>query len=759
MKSEVSPDAPKKQESLKGVLLNPEPIGAAKTFPSDVDMISSKVGNEFSHLCSDSNKQPRSLNGGTEQEKGLVRKKRKSQQAGPSYAQSCEAKKNQRLIELRLGPQTDEDNDSSFSDCVSSPSSSSHFGDSDTMTSDEDKDSSRHFSPTVVNTTNRTPPPSRAQKWPRSQSESVPSMLMKRPCYQVSALRRSVHRKTFVKKGSTQRTQKQKERLLLQRKKREVLARKKYALLPSSSSSSENDLSSESASSTSSSTEGEEDIFLSPEENHQNGTTLPSGHVSFNHLRTARRCHTAMRPGLLALAQIVARQHCQDYHLVVLSIHLVEDPHRILMSWDILILVVIHHIVTTFHTIIITTITLLLSPCHLLSQSLSVLWKEMLLPLHLVDQQAALPPPIMTRCIRGWRGRETAVNYSEMSSQINHFRIVRLFFQHSQKTYHAGMDKKARGLTGSPDASLTRPLHHQTPACPHSHANPPPQPPPPPQMDYVIAHPVAPFHPSLPSLSSTHPVPPPPPSHHFTSAAAPLSQHLSTTHLSHHISATAPTTQRLHPHEVIQRMEVQRRRLMQHPTRAHERPPPHPHRMHPNYGHGHHIHVPQTMSSHPRQASDRSAWEIAIETGVTAAPYQTGPLHPHLAHYHPPPRLHHLQIGALPLMVPDMAGYPHIRYISSGLDGRSFRVPFRGNFEELIHLEERLGNVNRGATQGTIERCTYPHKYKKVIRQNFNIPLCDVCSFYCSILCVVACICCILVYATEENYLSMNYHF
>lgn len=64
-------------------------------------------------------------------------------------------------------------------------------------------------------------------------------------------------------------------------------------------------------------------------------------------------------------------------------------------------------------------------------------------------------------------------------------------------------------------------------------------------------------------------------------------------------------------------------------------------------------------------------------------------------------------------MVPDMAGYPHIRYISSGLDGTSFRGPFRGNFEELIHLEERLGNVNRGATQGTIERCTYPHKYKK----------------------------------------------
>ncbi|KAK2504830.1 hypothetical protein MC885_008263 [Smutsia gigantea] len=166
--------------------------------------------------------------------------------------------------------------------------------------------------------------------------------------------------------------------------------------------------------------------------------------------------------------------------------------------------------------------------------------------------------------------------------------------------------------------------------------------------------------------------------------------------------------------------------------------------MHPNYGHGHHIHVPQTMSSHPRQAPER---DLGIEAGVTAATYTPGALHPHLAHYHAPPRLHHLQLGALPLMVPDMAGYPHIRYISSGLDGTSFRGPFRGNFEvcnkvnifsrvslmqseriyillvftiELIHLEERLGNVNRGASQGTIERCTYPHKYKKVTTDWFS---------------------------------------
>ncbi|KAB0402764.1 hypothetical protein E2I00_001193, partial [Balaenoptera physalus] len=240
-------------------------------------------------------------------------------------------------------------------------------------------------------------------------------------------------------------------------------------------------------------------------------------------------------------------------------------------------------------------------------------------------------------------------------------------------------------------------------------------------VDYVIPHPVHAFHSQISSHATSHPVAPPPPTH-LASTAAPVPQHLPPTHqpISHHIPATAPTAQRLHPHEVMQRMEVQRRRMMQHPTRAHERPPPHPHRMHPNYGHGHHIHVPQTMSSHPRQAPERSAWELGIEAGVTAATYTPGALHPHLAHYHAPPRLHHLQLGALPLMVPDMAGYPHIRYISSGLDGTSFRGPFRGNFEELIHLEERLGNVNRGASQGTIERCTYPHKYKKVTTDWFS---------------------------------------
>lgn len=41
--------------------------------------------------------------------------------------------------------------------------------------------------------------------------------------------------------------------------------------------------------------------------------------------------------------------------------------------------------------------------------------------------------------------------------------------------------------------------------------------------------------------------------------------------------------------------------------------------------------------------------------------------------------------------------------------------------QDLLHLEERLGTVNRGASQGTIERCTYPHKYKKVSRSAWSV--------------------------------------
>ncbi|KAM5292059.1 E3 ubiquitin-protein ligase Arkadia isoform 4-T4 [Ctenodactylus gundi] len=893
MKSEIRSDIPETQESLKGILLPPEPIRAAKSFSAGVEMINSKVGNEFTHLCDDSQKQEKDMNGNQqEQEKSVVRKKRKSQQAGPSYVQNC-VKENRGVLGLRqhLEAPSDEDNDSSFSDCLSSPSSSLHFGDSDTVTSDEDKDVSVRHSQTVVSAKSRSHS-ARSQKWPRTETESVSGLLMKRPCFHSSALRRLPCRKRFVKNASSQRTQKQKERILMQRKKREVLARRKYALLPSSSSSSENDLSSESSSS--SSTEGEEDLFVSASENHPGSTAAPSGNIdedvvvietSFTPQVTANeeinvtstdseveivtvgesyrsrstlghsRSHWSQGPGSHPGRQQEPRSRSRVSTVIqplrqsaaeVVDLTVDEDEPTVVpttssrtesqttsastsnpnpptseQASDAAPAVTSSQSSTVSETSATasnsTTGTSVAdesrrtvssavtepgppalprlpsccpqhSPCGGSSQThhalghphpscfqqhghhfqhhhhhhhhtphpalpVSPSFSDPACPVERPPQvqapcgassgssasyhdQQALPVDLSSSSVRSHGGGAFhGASAFDPCCPVSSSRAA--IFGHQAAAAAPSQPLSVEGYGSSvaaqpppqpppqpslpscrhymppPYASLTRPLHHQAPACPHSHGNPPPQTQPPPQVDYVIPHPVHAFHSQISSHATSHPVAAPPPTH-LASTTAPLPQHLPPHQpIAHHIPAPAPTTQRLHPHEVMQRMEVQRRRMMQHPTRAHERPPPHPHRMHPNYGHGHHIHVPQTMSSHPRQAPERSAWELGIEAGVAAATYTPGALHPHLAHYHAPPRLHHLQLGALPLMVPDMAGYPHIRYISSGLDGASFRGPFRGNFEELIHLEERLGNVNRGASQGTIERCTYPHKYKK----------------------------------------------
>ncbi|XP_058011874.1 E3 ubiquitin-protein ligase Arkadia isoform X6 [Ahaetulla prasina] len=858
MKSDVSSGAPKSQENLKGILLNPPPSEAAKNFPGEeVKMIASKVGDEFSHLCGDTQKQ-KDLNGSRPAQEAIVaRKKRKSQQAGPSYAPNCGGKETPPILGTRQRLDTQsEDNDSSFSDCASSPSSSLHFGDSDTETSDEDKEVAPVRQARVVLNASSRIHSSRPQKWPRTEADSVSGILLKRPCFHNSSSRRRLpYRKRFVKTSSAQRTQNQKERILMQRKKREVFARQKYALLPSSSSTSENDLSS--ASSSSSSTEGEEELFVSAGETHQTSTAVPSGsldedvvvieasstpqvtaneeinvtstdseveivtvgesyrarsslghsrshwgHSSGSHAsrpaeqRNRSRVSTVIQPLRQNAAEVVDLTVDEDDPAVVPTTSSRVDVQAAGAASEGALTTTPSEQVprgasgtsssqpplqpepsallsnsgsaagnstgddargtSSNHTLEpgppamprLPSCCPQHSPCSVSSQN-----QHVLVPPHAscfqqhshhfqhhhhhhsphagvplsppfsdsscpVDRpplvpapggpssstgtafhdQQALPVDLSSSGIRNPGGGSfhgasafdpCCPGSSSRTSLYGHQAGAAASQPISMDGYSTSMvpqpqpptQASCRHYLHSPYASLTRPLHPQAAACPHSHGNPPPSAPPqaPPQVDYVIPHPVHPFHPSISSHVSSHPVPPQPPPHPLASAAAPIPQSLPSTH---HLPAAAPSAQRLHPHEVIQRMEVQRRRLMQHPTRAHERPPPHPHRMHPNYGHGHHIHVPQTMSSHPRQAAERSAWELGIEAGVTAATYPPGPMHPHLAHYHTPPRLHHLQIGALPLM-------------------------------ELIHLEERLGNVNRGASQGTIERCTYPHKYKK----------------------------------------------
>ncbi|XP_072326809.1 E3 ubiquitin-protein ligase Arkadia isoform X1 [Scyliorhinus torazame] len=876
MKTEITPDAPKRQESSKGALMNPEPILATKSFSTDVEMIASKVGNGYSHICN-SGKRIKDINRNRlEQEKMIVvRKKRKSQQAGPSETQNTDFKDRQGNVGLRpRGQPQDHVDDSSFSDCVSSPSSSLHFGDSDTVTSEDEEEIPERHSQAVLSSTSRAVH-AKMHKWPRSEQESISGILIKRPCLPNSSLRRPQQRKKFTRPNPSQRTQKQKERILLQRKKREVIARRKYALLQSSSSSGDNDLSSESSSS--SSTEEEEDLYVSRNESHQNSTTVASGNIdedvvvieatsapqvtaneeinvtstdseveivtvgdncrSYTTLlghsrvhwgqsassqnrpqeqRSRNRISTVIQPLRQSTAEVVDLTVDEDEPTVVptTSAARSQPVSHVPTSGQILSTTpgpsTTQPASVTESSGVPTTIGTAgppivddarrigssavpeagpgamprlpsccpqHSPCggslqghnslghphpsclqqhnhqfpHHPGAHSSVppsmpLFPESNCPL---ERPAVVPAPCGANGNAGGQYHDQTLPVDLSSGGVRSHgsgsfhgtsafdpccpgSSSRAAVYGAQATagtsqpvavegYSSGMVGQAQGQPQPPLAScrhymhptyapLPRPLHHQATTCPHAHGNPPPPPQPPPQPEYAIPHPVHPFHPPIPPHPSTHTVPPapPPPPHHLPATAAPMP---------HHIPAPPPSSQRLHHHEMLQRMEAQRRRMMQHPTRAHERPPPHPHRMHPNYGHGHHIHVPQTMSSHPRQPPERPAWDLGIDPGVTTAPFPPSHLPPHLAHYHPPPppRLHHFPIGALPFMAvpPDMAGYPHIRYISSRLEGRF--PGLRATYEDLLHLEERLGNVNRGASQGTIERCTYPHKYKKVI--------------------------------------------
>uniref|UniRef100_A0AAY4DE53 RING-type E3 ubiquitin transferase n=1 Tax=Denticeps clupeoides TaxID=299321 RepID=A0AAY4DE53_9TELE len=850
MKSEVSSDAQRKHENLKGSLANPEPMDTAKSFSAEMDVLG-KAGREFAPLCA-AEAHHRPLR---DPDRGLSnRKKRKSQQAGPSDCSLKEGRVGDLNSPSRLRPsllegrsEDERHPESSLSDCASSPSSSMRFGDSDTLSSEDEA------------TPAGTGPEHRPHKWTRAEPEAV---LLKRPC--LNARRTHSHRKRFVKAsaagagGRTQRTPKQKERLLLQKRKRESIALRKYALLPSTSE----DLTSDSSSS--SSTEAEDEVYVDVSSSNSQGsdedvvvieaTPAPAvpaseeinvtstdseveivtvgdgfrprsvgGHgrmhwgpscsqnrvqdgrgrhrlstviqplrqsagevvdltvdeddvsvvpttsdsvrtqhvssssssssshhastsdewqyltnshpalyfnVAFSPLDESRRGSSAGESGGVAMPRLPSccPQHspCSGSspgHMSVAhthSQHTHAHPHHFHHHHH-------HHAPTSLPPLPFPEPSCPLErpptlppPCSgvVSSSSNSAQYHDQTLPVDLSSSSSAVRSGVVSSsggsgfhstsafdpCCPGSTSRPSAYPPQaapglSQPSAVDGFNPAMVAQPQPQPQLsscrHYIHPYGARALS----------LHHPTSSsCPHTHGNPPPPPPQPPtQGDYVIPHPVHAFHTPL----SSHPPPAPPPAlpAHLSASSGPLPQHLPPEHQALHLG---PSMQRLHQHEMERmRMEVQRRRMMQHPTRAHERPPPHPHRMHPNYGHGHHIHVPQTMSTHPRQPDQRTTWELGIETGVTVAPYPSGHLHSHLPHYHhPPPRLHHFPIPFMHTGISDMT-YPHIRYISSRMTG------IGRTYEDLLHLEERLGTVNRGASQGTIERCTYPHKYKK----------------------------------------------
>lgn len=293
MKSEVPSEATSRREHLKEPLVNPESIEEAKNFPNNMEVIG-KAGSDFETLCESRHRALRDTGTHRDSDRSLPgRRKRKGQQAGPSdcslkeghISENSLAPQRARIDLLEHPSEDEQNNESSFSDCASSPSSSLRFGDSDTLSSDDDGEAGATggqqkapalptggttgvgLRPSLSRT--RT---SRSHKWVRSEAEPV---LLKRPCLNS---RRPLHRKRFVKTapGGGQLTQKQKERLLLQRKKRQVIAQRKYALLHNSSSSSE-ELSSDSSSPSSTEVDDELYVDVSSTSSQPNSATVSTG--------------------------------------------------------------------------------------------------------------------------------------------------------------------------------------------------------------------------------------------------------------------------------------------------------------------------------------------------------------------------------------------------------------------------------------------------------------------------------------------------
>ncbi|XP_068419570.1 E3 ubiquitin-protein ligase ARK2C isoform X2 [Eschrichtius robustus] len=90
----------------------------------------------------------------------------------------------------------------------------------------------------------------------------------------------------------------------------------------------------------------------------------------------------------------------------------------------------------------------------------------------------------------------------------------------------------------------------------------------------------------------------------------------------------------------------------------------------------------------------------------------------HYQHYLATPRMHHFprNSSSTQMVVHEIRNYPYpqLHFLAlQGLNASRHTSAVRESYEELLQLEDRLGNVTRGAVQNTIERFTFPHKYKK----------------------------------------------
>ncbi|XP_011770607.1 E3 ubiquitin-protein ligase ARK2C isoform X2 [Macaca nemestrina] len=172
--------------------------------------------------------------------------------------------------------------------------------------------------------------------------------------------------------------------------------------------------------------------------------------------------------------------------------------------------------------------------------------------------------------------------------------------------------------------------------------------------------------------------------------------------------------QALHQQYLLQQqlLEAQHRRLVSHPRRSQERVSVHPHRLHPSFDFG------QLQTPQPRYLAEGTDWDLSVDAGLSPAQFQVRPIPQHYQHYLATPRMHHFprNSSSTQMVVHEIRNYPYpqLHFLAlQGLNPSRHTSAVRESYEELLQLEDRLGNVTRGAVQNTIERFTFPHKYKK----------------------------------------------
>ncbi|XP_018592142.2 E3 ubiquitin-protein ligase RNF165 isoform X1 [Scleropages formosus] len=187
--------------------------------------------------------------------------------------------------------------------------------------------------------------------------------------------------------------------------------------------------------------------------------------------------------------------------------------------------------------------------------------------------------------------------------------------------------------------------------------------------------------------------------------------------------------QALHQQYLIQQqlLEAQHRRILPHSRRTQERVPIHPHRLRSGYDYAPSLHVPQPMAQQPRYLAEGTDWDLSVDAGLSHHQYQVQQLPQHYQHYLASPRMHHFprNNSSAQVVVHEIRNYPYPQLhllALQGLNPSRHASAVRESYEELLQLEDRLGSVNRGAVQTTIERFTFPHKYKKEITLHAPLP-------------------------------------